>query len=193
MLEDILLIDNFDSFTYNIVDQLRVIGYRVIIYRNIVSLNTILSILLKLHNPIILLSPGPGIPKYSGCILNLLKLVIGRIPVLGICLGHQAIIEHYGGNIGYAQEILHGKTSLIYHDQKDMFLNIPNPLLVARYHSLIGYHIPKSLVINSYINNMVMSVRNNHDKVCGFQFHPESILTTQGFSLLTNTLHWLYS
>ncbi|QCI27366.1 aminodeoxychorismate/anthranilate synthase component II [Buchnera aphidicola (Therioaphis trifolii)] len=191
MYRDILLIDNFDSFTYNIVDQLRCTGNNVIIYRNNISINIILSRLLKLKNPIILLSPGPGKPEHSGCMLHLLKLVIGKIPIIGICLGHQAIVQYYGGTIGYADKILHGKTSYIYHDQKAMFSNFSSPLLVARYHSLICKNISKKLIINAISNNMVMAVRNDYDKVCGFQFHPESILTTYGFKLLNDTLNWL--
>lgn len=191
MSQDILLIDNFDSFTYNIVDQLRFNGNNVIIYRNTVTLKTILSTLFKFKKPVILLSPGPGKPKHAGCMLDLLDHVIGKVPIIGICLGHQAIVEYYGGNVEYSGEVMHGKTSYIYHDQKDMFYNLPNPLLVARYHSLICTNIPKSLVINAFFNNMVMAVRDNKYKVCGFQFHPESILTTYGCKLLNATLKWL--
>ncbi|WP_343128172.1 aminodeoxychorismate/anthranilate synthase component II [Buchnera aphidicola (Takecallis taiwana)] len=191
MSKDILLIDNFDSFTYNIVDQLRVNGYAVIIYRNTVSLNIILSTLSKLKKPIVLLSPGPGKPKHAGCILQLLHVIIGKIPIIGICLGHQAIVEYYGGTVEYSGLIVHGKTSYIYHDQKAMFFNLPNPFLVARYHSLVCKNIPKNLVINAFLNDMVMAVRNDQDKVCSFQFHPESILTTYGTKLLNNTLNWI--
>ncbi|QCI26164.1 aminodeoxychorismate/anthranilate synthase component II [Buchnera aphidicola] len=191
MSKDILLIDNFDSFTYNIVDQLRATGNNVIIYRNTVDIQIILCTLSKLKHPVILLSPGPGQPKNSGCMLDLLRYTIGKIPIIGICLGHQAIVEYYGGTVEYAGEIIHGKTSYIYHDQKDMFYNLPNPLLVARYHSLICQKIPKKLIINAFFNNMVMAVRNNKDKICGFQFHPESILTTHGCKLLESTLSWL--
>lgn len=191
MSKDILLIDNFDSFTYNIVDQLRVNGNNVIIYRNTVSLHIILDTLSKLKKPIVLLSPGPGKPKNSGCLLQLLNKIIGKIPIIGICLGHQAIVECYGGIVEYSGTIVHGKTSYIYHDQKDMFTDLPNPFLVARYHSLVCKNIPKNLVINAFFNDMVMAVRSNQDKVCGFQFHPESILTTYGSQLLNNTLNWI--
>ncbi|CAL4324409.1 Anthranilate synthase component 2 [Buchnera aphidicola (Panaphis juglandis)] len=193
MHKDIVLLDNFDSFTYNIVDQLRISGNNVIIYRNKISLNTILLKLSNFKKPVLLLSPGPGKPKNAGCMLDLLSHVVGKIPVIGICLGYQAIVEHYGGSVDYSGEVVHGKSSLIHHDEKEMFLNITNPLLVARYHSLVCESIPKSLVINSVMNNMVMSVRNNSDKICGFQFHPESILTTYGTQLLDKTLNWTYS
>ncbi|CAL4324815.1 aminodeoxychorismate/anthranilate synthase component II [Buchnera aphidicola] len=189
-MKNILLLDNFDSFTYNIVDQLRINNHKVIIYRNQTSIDIIISVLSRMRDPIILLSPGPGNPKDAGCMLDLLDYAIKKIPVIGICLGHQGIVEYYGGKIEYAVEILHGKTSLIHHDGKDMFFQLPNPLPVARYHSLICKNIPNSLVVNSRFKNMVMSVRNNSDKVCGFQFHPESILTTYGSKLLNNTLNW---
>ncbi|CAL4324502.1 Anthranilate synthase component 2 [Buchnera aphidicola (Myzocallis carpini)] len=190
-MKNIFLLDNFDSFTYNLVDQLRVSNYNVVIYRNTIPLKILLLKLFQLQNPILLLSPGPGKPKDSGCILQLLQHIIGKVPVLGICLGHQAIVEYYGGTVEYAGNIFHGKTSLMLHDNQDMFFNLPNPLLVARYHSLICTNIPQSLTINAYFNNTVMAIRNNKDRVCGFQFHPESILTTQGSLLLENTLAWL--
>ncbi|CAL4043622.1 Anthranilate synthase component 2 [Buchnera aphidicola (Phyllaphis fagi)] len=192
-MQEILLLDNFDSFTYNIVDQLRVHNHQVIIYRNNIPISNILSVLFKMKQPIVLLSPGPGIPNQYGCMVNLLRFIIGRIPVIGICLGYQAIVEYYGGTIQYSDKILHGKTSLIMHDEQEMFKSIVNPLLVARYHSLICTNIPLSLKINAQYKNIVMAVRNNFDRVCGFQFHPESILTTQGAKLLNNTIKWAYS
>lgn len=188
--QDILLLDNFDSFTYNIVEQLRCKKNHVVIYRNTVPLKVILLSLSRLKNPIIVLSPGPGEPKYAGCMLELLSYVIGKIPVIGICLGHQAIVEFYGGVLERAGKILHGKSSLMYHDQRYMFKSLPNPLLVSRYHSLICTNIPPGLRINAFLNNTVMGVLNNTQKVCGFQFHPESILTTYGAKLLENTIFW---
>ncbi|MCW5197072.1 glutamine amidotransferase-related protein [Buchnera aphidicola] len=192
-MKEIILLDNFDSFTYNIVDQLRVYNYHVIIYRNNVSVSTILSTLFSMKNPIVLLSPGPGIPKQSGCMMHLLSFVIGIVPVIGICLGYQAIVEYYGGVLKYTNQILHGKTSLVLHDGKEMFKGIVNPLLVARYHSCICANIPSTLTINAKYKNVIMSIRNNFDRVCGFQFHPESILTTYGDQLLYNTVKWAYS
>ncbi|XBC40746.1 MAG: gamma-glutamyl-gamma-aminobutyrate hydrolase family protein [Buchnera aphidicola (Nurudea yanoniella)] len=190
-MNDILLLDNIDSFTYNLVDQFRINDYKVFIYRNTVSIETILKKISKMHNPILVLSPGPGNPDNAGCMPKLLKLVKGRIPIIGICLGHQAIVKLYGGDVKYSGEILHGKSSLINHDKKAMFYNMPNPLPVARYHSLVCSNIPDELTINAYYNNMVMAVRNNKEKVCGFQFHPESILTTRGTELLKNVMDWI--
>lgn len=189
-MADIFLIDNIDSFTYNLVDQLRKNNHKVTIYRNNLPISLIIKKITKKSKSILMISPGPGIPVNAGCILKLIKILIGKIPIIGICLGHQAIIEAYGGCIVPANEILHGKSSMIYHDSKYMFHNMPNPLSVARYHSLIGKNIPVALKINAFYKKMVMAVRNNNDKVCGFQFHPESILTTQGEKLLNQTISW---
>lgn len=190
-MANILLLDNFDSFTYNLVDQLRKQKHHVLIYRNTVNISIILYALSQISNPILMLSPGPGLPQDAGCMLQLIQTVKTNIPIVGICLGHQAISEAYGGAIGYASEIYHGKTSLIYHDGLKMFQGIPQPLLVARYHSLICHTIPSSFVINSYLDNMVMSIRHSSDRVCGFQFHPESILTTWGDQLLIQIINWV--
>lgn len=137
-----------------------------------------------------MLSPGPGLPGQAGCMLQLIQEVKGDIPMIGICLGHQAIVEAYGGMIGYAGEIFHGKASLINHDGLEMFRGIPQPLPVARYHSLVCNKIPDNFIINSYFEKMIMSVRNNLDRVCGFQFHPESILTTSGDQILERIVNW---
>jgi anthranilate synthase/aminodeoxychorismate synthase-like glutamine amidotransferase len=189
-MANILLLDNIDSFTYNLVEQLRNKNNNVLIYRNTVNLKIILNTLKNIKNPILMLSPGPSSPKKAGCMLNLIKETKGRIPIVGICLGHQAIVEAYGGIIGYAGEIFHGKASLINHDGLEMFEGLPQPLPVARYHSLICNKIPKNFIINSYFDNMIMSVRNDLDYVCGFQFHPESILTTSGGLLLEKIIKW---
>lgn len=192
-MADILLLDNLDSFTYNLVEQLRNKNNNVLIYRNNVDIKIILNSTNKIKNPILMLSPGLSTPKNAGCMLNLINEVKGKIPIVGICLGHQAIVEAYGGIIGYAGEIFHGKASLINHDGLEMFEGLPQPLPVARYHSLICNKIPKNFIINSYFNDMIMSVRNNLDYVCGFQFHPESILTTSGALLLEKIIDWASS
>lgn len=189
-MADILLIDNIDSFTYNLVDQLRANNHKVIVYRNQLPINIILKKMLYMKKPILMISPGPGLPALAGCVPELIKKLIGRVPIIGICLGHQAIVEAYGGVVMQSGNILHGKSSKINHDNKYMFSNMPNPLSVGRYHSLIAKKIPKCLKVNACYKDMVMGVRNNFDKVCGFQFHPESILTTQGEKLLNQTISW---
>ena len=121
---------------------------------------------------------------------ELLQRLRGELPIIGICLGHQAIVEAYGGHVGQAGEILHGKASAVTHDDSAMFAGLPNPLPVARYHSLVGSNTPQELTVNATFNGMVMAVRHEGDRVCGFQFHPESILTTHGATLLEQTLAW---
>jgi anthranilate synthase component II len=189
-MADILLIDNVDSFTYNLVDQLRSSGHNVAIYRNQIPADVIIEKLSQLEKPVLVLSPGPGTPSEAGCMPELLKRLRGQLPIIGICLGHQAIVETYGGFVGQAGEILHGKASSITHDNEAMFAGMNNPLPVARYHSLVGSQIPDGLTVNARFGDMVMAVRHEEDRVCGFQFHPESILTSQGARLLEQTLAW---
>ncbi|WP_411706147.1 glutamine amidotransferase-related protein [Edaphovirga cremea] len=189
-MADILLLDNVDSFTYNLVDQLRANGHRVVIYRNLIPADTIIDKLQQMEQPVLVLSPGPGTPAQAGCMPELLQRLRGQLPIIGICLGHQAIVEAYGGHVGQAGEILHGKASAITHDGQGMFSGMMNPLPVARYHSLVGSNIPADLTVNARFGEMVMAVRHDDDRVCGFQFHPESILTTQGARLLEQTLAW---
>ncbi|QIZ47269.1 anthranilate synthase component II [Dickeya zeae] len=189
-MADILLLDNIDSFTYNLVDQLRASGHNVVVYRNQLPADVIIERLQQMEKPVLMLSPGPGTPAEAGCMPVLLQRLRGQLPIIGICLGHQAIVEAYGGHVGQAGEILHGKASSVEHDGQAMFNGLPSPLPVARYHSLVGSNIPAELVINASFNGMVMAVRHDEHRVCGFQFHPESILTTQGARLLNQTLDW---
>lgn len=189
-MAQILLLDNIDSFTYNLVDQLRAMNHEVLIYRNSVSSEVIIKKINEMENPILMLSPGPGIPSKAGCMPQLLKQLRGKIPIIGICLGHQAIIENYGGIIKKAEAIVHGKTSLVKHDGLEMFSGLPNPLPFARYHSLAGYNIPQTLTINATYDGLVMAVKNDNERVCGFQFHPESILSPDGAKLLGQTICW---
>ncbi|PWC12456.1 anthranilate synthase component II [Brenneria corticis] len=189
-MADILLLDNIDSFTYNLVDQLRASGHQVVVYRNHLPGGAIIQRLKNMERPVLMLSPGPGTPAAAGCMPELLRSLRGQLPIIGICLGHQAIVEAYGGHVGQAGEILHGKASIIDHDGQAMFAGLPHPLPVARYHSLVGSKIPAALTVNAHFNDMVMAVRHDADRVCGFQFHPESILTTHGARLLEQTLDW---
>jgi anthranilate synthase/aminodeoxychorismate synthase-like glutamine amidotransferase len=188
----LFFLDNFDSFTYNLVDQFKTAGYPVKIYRNSQSAKQIKSHIDACENHVVLvLSPGPGTPSEAGCMIELIGLCKGKIPILGICLGHQALIEQYGGIVGQADEIQHGKSSLIEHCANRMFEGLSQPLSVARYHSLVGTSVPDSLEIVAQYKGMCMSVYNQQDKVIGFQFHPESILTCEGAQLLENSLNLL--
>ena len=162
----------------------------MVIYRNQISAEVIIERLQQLTQPVLMLSPGPGTPAEAGCMPKLLQRLRGQLPIIGICLGHQAIVEAYGGHVGQAGEILHGKASAISHDGEGMFAGMVNPLPVARYHSLVGSNIPAELTVNAHFGDMVMAVRHDKHRVCGFQFHPESILTTHGARLLEQTLAW---
>ena len=129
-MANILLLDNIDSFSYNLVEHLRQHHHHTIVYRNTVNLDIIIHALKRLKKPILILSPGPGVPQRAGCMLKLIQSVRGHIPIIGICLGHQAITEAYGGTINYADEIFHGRSSLIDHDGLEMFEDMPHPCLL---------------------------------------------------------------
>jgi anthranilate synthase component II len=197
----VFLVDNFDSFTYNLVDELRSLGLELIVYRNSVSAEFILQKMQdkttqfrsqgQTKQVMLMLSPGPGNPSQAGCMLSLLSLVKGQFPVLGICLGHQAIVESYGGDIVRANQVMHGKSSLINHDGQDMFANLPQPLPVARYHSLMADNMPAELSVLAEFNGIPMAVVHRHDRMLGFQFHPESILTSHGSQLLLQSINYL--
>ncbi|MDD1782692.1 aminodeoxychorismate/anthranilate synthase component II [Enterovibrio sp. ZSDZ35] len=186
----IVLVDNFDSFTYNLVDQFRSLGYPVKIYRNSLSAEQIANAVEELENPVVVLSPGPGAPSEAGCMPALINMLKGKVPMIGICLGQQAITEAYGGEVSGAGEIVHGKASLMTHNQHPVFGNIESPLTIARYHSLVATKVPASLDVIADVDGLVMAVVNDADRVVGFQFHPESILTTKGADLLTHTISW---
>jgi anthranilate synthase component 2 len=189
-MADIVFIDNFDSFTYNLVDQFRSLGHHVTIYRNHISSEKIVDELNALRNPVVVLSPGPGAPAKAGCMPALIQAIKGKIPMIGICLGHQAIVEAYGGTVAGAGEIIHGKVSMMAHQPHPIYQGLPSPLAIARYHSLVATSVPSSLTVTAEVNGLVMSVVQEDDKVCGFQFHPESIMTTHGAALLANAIEW---
>lgn len=189
----ILFVDNFDSFTYNLVDQFRELGHQVTIFRNDYPLEDFLNKAQTTENCIVALSPGPGTPAEASNMLAIIKRLKGVVPMIGICLGHQAIIEALGGRIVHTGTVLHGKVSKIEHDNQAMFHGINNPMPVARYHSLMGDNLPEELEINARFDNIVMAIRHKQLPICGFQFHPESILTVEGTKLLKQSVEWLLS
>ncbi|MGF1910913.1 aminodeoxychorismate/anthranilate synthase component II [Vibrio kasasachensis] len=189
-MANIVFIDNFDSFTYNLVDQFRTLGHHVTIYRNNIPAHTIEQAILNLPKPLVVLSPGPGAPADAGCMPELIKRLKGKVPIIGICLGHQAIVEAYGGKVAGAGEIVHGKISMMEHQNHTTYRGLPSPLAIARYHSLVATQIPEGLTVTAEVDGLVMSVVQEQDKVCGFQFHPESIMTTYGATLLANAIEW---
>lgn len=189
-MANIIFIDNFDSFTYNLVDQFRALGHQVKVYRNNIASDKIASVIESTSDAVLVLSPGPGTPSEAGCMPTLIQTMKGKVPILGICLGHQAIIEAYGGKVENAGQIVHGKVSQMAHNNHPVYDSLPSPFAIARYHSLVGTEIPDSLDVTAEVEGLVMSVVNNTDKVCGFQFHPESIMTTYGAQLLKNAIDW---
>ncbi|USD33572.1 MULTISPECIES: aminodeoxychorismate/anthranilate synthase component II [Vibrio] len=189
-MANIVFIDNFDSFTYNLVDQFRSLGHNVKIYRNHIAAETIEGAVNELDNPVVLLSPGPGAPSEAGSMPEVIQRLKGKVPMIGICLGHQAIVEAYGGTVAGAGEIVHGKVSMMEHQNHPTYSNLPSPLAIARYHSLVATQVPETLTVTAEVDGLVMSVVHEQDKICGFQFHPESIMTTHGATLLANAIEW---
>ncbi len=189
-MANIVFIDNFDSFTYNLVDQFRSLGHQVKIYRNSINAETIQHAIAALDNPLLVLSPGPGEPSEAGCMPTLLQTMKGKVPILGICLGHQAIVEAYGGKVAGAGDIVHGKVSMMAHQAHPIYQGLPSPMAIARYHSLVAVDTPDTLTVTAEVDGLVMSVVHEQDRVCGFQFHPESIMTIYGAQLLTNAIDW---
>ncbi|ABI71280.1 anthranilate synthase, component II [Shewanella frigidimarina NCIMB 400] len=186
------LLDNFDSFTYNLVDQFRSLGCEVVIYRNDVSADYVAEKLInETGKTALVLSPGPGAPHEAGCMMELIGKVAGKVPMLGICLGHQAMVEYYGGKVERAPFVVHGKASPTFHNGQGVFANLPSPLPVARYHSLVATKVPDCLDVIATTDDMPMAVLHPQHQAMGFQFHPESILTTLGSQLLTQTLAYL--
>lgn len=189
---NIVLIDNFDSFTYNLVDELRVMGIKLTVFRNTVPTAKVMSVLQNSQEQaLLLLSPGPGDPSSAGNLLDILNAAQGTYPVLGICLGHQAIVQHYGGTIGRAPLAVHGKSSSVTHCADKMFSALPNPFPVARYHSLMATTMPEALTTIAQFDSIPMAVFNEQDNMLGFQFHPESILTSMGSQLLRQSIDYL--
>jgi len=182
------MIDNYDSFTYNLVQYLEELGEELKVYRN--DKITVAEIE-KLKPSRIIISPGPGTPHDAGISEAVIKHFAGKLPILGVCLGHQAIGEVFGGKIIRAKSIMHGKTSKIHHDSKTIFKGLPNPFIATRYHSLVveKESLPKVLEISAWTDDgEIMGLRHKELKVEGVQFHPESILTSSGKPLLANFL-----
>ena len=192
MQRDVIFIDNFDSFSYNLVDELQFLGCNVLVYSYDTAPEKILELLNKSkaqdHEAVLVLSPGPSAPQDANNLIPIIKSALGKFPLLGICLGHQALGLVLGGEVTRAPTIVHGKSSDINHDGQGAFKDLPNPLKVARYHSLIVKDLPKNVEVCASFDGMCMALREKKLKVCGFQFHPESIMTTVGRKLLLQAL-----
>jgi len=182
----ILLIDNYDSFTYNLVQAFRARGAEVLVYRND---RIEVAEALALEPTHLVISPGPGHPRDAGNSLAMIDAFAERTPILGVCLGHQCIVTHFGGEIVRADRLMHGKTSLVQHDNETLFAGLPAPFEAGRYHSLIASPatLPDSLRISAQTERgEIMGVRHREWPVEGVQFHPESVLTPDGDALMAN-------
>jgi len=180
------MIDNYDSFTYNLVQNLGVLGEELVVKRN----DEITVKEIETLNPdFLMISPGPCTPNEAGVSIEAIEYFAGKIPVFGVCLGHQAIAQAFGGKVVRADRLMHGKTSQIFHDGKTIFTNIPSPFTATRYHSLIVEKetLPDCFEISAWTEeNEIMAIRHKTLPVEGVQFHPESIMTSHGMKLLEN-------
>lgn len=187
-LRRILVVDNYDSFVYNLVQYLGELGSEPLVVRN--DTHSV-DELMQLECDAILISPGPGRPEEAGVTCELIRAAAGRVPLLGVCLGHQAIGHVFGASVVRAPELRHGKTSHITHDGAGVFASLPSPLEVTRYHSLVidTASLPSDLVVTATASDgTVMGVRHRKYEIEGLQFHPESILTQHGHTMLQNFL-----
>lgn len=187
-MKPLLVLDNFDSFVFNLARYLRRLGQETRVFRN-----TAIGAeeVRRLAPAAIVLSPGPCAPQQAGCSLELVREFCGELPILGVCLGHQAIAEALGGRVIRAPEPVHGRASAVYHDGQGVFQGLPNPLQGCRYHSLIvePHSLPDCLeVCATTRDGIVMAIRHRQFPVVGLQFHPESILTEMGYAVLANFL-----
>ena len=184
----LLLIDNYDSFTYNLVQAFLVLGAEVNVYRNDeISVDDAL----KLDPTHLCISPGPGRPEDAGVSLQMIAAFETRVPILGVCLGHQSLVSHFGGHIISAERLMHGKTSMIHHDGKGVYRGLSEPFEAGRYHSLAAEYksLPSVLEISARTErDEIMGVRHHELPIEGVQFHPESILTPEGDDLMKNFL-----
>ena len=188
MTTRLLLIDNYDSFTYNLVQAFMVLGAEVLVRRND---EITVEQAFGLEPTHLCISPGPGTPQGAGVSMGMIEAFAGRVPVFGVCLGHQSLVEVFGGKVVRAGRLMHGKTSLVHHDGRGVFAGLPNPFQAGRYHSLIAQRdtIPPSLEVTAWTpEGEIMGVRHRELMVEGVQFHPESILTPDGPVLMGNFL-----
>jgi anthranilate synthase/aminodeoxychorismate synthase-like glutamine amidotransferase len=187
MSRNVLMVDNHDSFTFNIVEALERLGASVRTVRNEIDAREALEIAHETDSTIFI-SPGPGRPDDAGCCIELISLAKRKVPLLGVCLGHQAIVLEAGGEVVRAPEAVHGKASLLEHDGTGPFAGLPNPVKIGRYHSLCTPNPPPRFRVHAKIDGMAMAISDADAKQVGVQFHPESVLTPVGQRILANVL-----
>jgi anthranilate synthase component 2 len=182
----VLMIDNYDSFTWNLVHLLEERGAEVVVYRNdAITIDEARA----LEVDRLVISPGPGRPSDAGISMDLIRALGPKVPTLGVCLGHQAIIEAFGGAVGQAKELLHGKASRVQHDGSGLLAGLPSEIEAGRYHSLAAVRVPDELVVTAHTaDDEVMGVRHRYYSIEGVQFHPESVLTPDGPKMAENFL-----
>lgn len=181
----VLLIDNFDSFVFNLAQYLGALGVEPVVVRNDAAVDDLVAV----DPDAVVISPGPGHPEDAGCCVEAIHAFAGRVPLLGVCLGHQAIGLAFGGKVVRAESLMHGKTSQIFHESTGVFEGLPNPFTATRYHSLViePGSLPSVLEVTAHTaDSVIMGVRHKALAVEGVQFHPESIMTPEGMGLLGN-------
>jgi len=187
----IVFIDNFDSFTWNLVDEFAKRGAAVEVWRNTVPAGHAVARARAGGPSLLVLSPGPGTPAAAGCCVDLVRCAAAeRVPLLGVCLGHQAMVEAFGGSVGPAGEVVHGKTSTIRHNGGPLFDGVPSPMPAGRYHSLAASVMPECLTTIARTGHLVMAAAHRTVPQFGVQFHPESILTPEGGRIIENVIRW---
>jgi anthranilate synthase/aminodeoxychorismate synthase-like glutamine amidotransferase len=184
----VLFIDNFDSFTYNLVDDFCKRDCVAKVYRADTSIEDLKKVAKDFKPDLLVISPGPGTPATSGVSLAAVDYFKDKLPIFGVCLGHQVIVEYFGGKVGHAPEPVHGKPSRVTHNGKDLFAGVENPLQAGRYHSLCALKLPECLESTADFEGVNMGIRHKHLPIFGVQFHPESILTPAGGKIIENIL-----
>ncbi|MHC4482201.1 MAG: anthranilate synthase component II [Planctomycetota bacterium] len=184
----VLFIDNFDSFTYNLVDDFCKRDCRARVYRADTDIEELKVLADEFGPDLLVISPGPGTPDTAGVSLSAVGYFRDKLPIFGVCLGHQVIVQHFGGGISHAPEPMHGKPSRVTHNQKGIFAGVENPLQAGRYHSLCVANLPDCLEQTAEFEGIVMGVEHKQLPIFGVQFHPESILTPTGGKIIENIL-----
>lgn len=188
---NIVILDNFDSFTFNLLDEFSDHSHKIHVWRNSMSLDEAEKRLLALSGPkLLVLSPGPGHPDDAGCMNGLIKRMAGVVPIFGVCLGMQAMVSIFGGEVSRAPKIVHGKARVLEHNEELIFKGMKNRIHVGRYHSLTATVVPDCFHVFARSEGLVMAVSHKTHPIMGIQFHPESILTTEGSRMLKNTIDW---
>ena len=187
-MSKVMLIDNFDSFVHNLSDEFHAHGCEVMVYRANLATKTALEIIAQEKPDLLVMSPGPGTPPEARLCNELLAQAPKNLPIFGVCLGHQSMVEYFGGRVGPADEIVHGKSSIITHNGRGIFSGLSEQIHIARYHSLVALEMPACLTVTAQHNDMVMAIEHKERPVIGVQFHPESVLTTDGHLMIKNLL-----